>query len=72
MHGLMRVRGFTQDDAHHFCRPDQMPQEIDFVLDFSLHILRSFGFSDIQCLSEHQTREIGRRTGTLASCRSRP
>jgi threonyl-tRNA synthetase len=48
MHGLMRVRGFTQDDAHHFCRPDQMPAEIDFVLGFSLHILRSFGFSDIQ------------------------
>lgn len=47
MHGLMRVRGFTQDDAHHFCRPDQMPEEIDFVLGFSLHILRSFGFSEI-------------------------
>ena len=47
MHGLMRVRGFTQDDAHHFCRPDQMPEEIDFVLDFSLHILRSFGFQEI-------------------------
>jgi len=29
LHGLMRVRGFTQDDAHHFCRPDQMPGEID-------------------------------------------
>ncbi|NMB54616.1 MAG: threonine--tRNA ligase [Leptolinea sp.] len=48
MHGLMRVRGFTQDDAHHFCRPDQMPDEIDFVLGFSLHMLRSFGFNDIQ------------------------
>jgi len=47
MHGLMRVRGFTQDDAHHFCRPDQMPDEIDFVLKFSLHILHSFGFKDI-------------------------
>ncbi len=47
LHGLMRVRGFTQDDAHHFCRPDQMPGEIDFVLGFSLHILRSFGFTDI-------------------------
>lgn len=44
LHGLLRVRGFTQDDAHHFCRPDQMPQEIDFVLNFCLHILRSFGF----------------------------
>ncbi|RME48363.1 MAG: threonine--tRNA ligase, partial [Caldilineae bacterium] len=46
LHGLLRVRGFTQDDAHHFCRADQMPDEIDFVLRFCLHILRSFGFSD--------------------------
>jgi threonyl-tRNA synthetase len=48
LHGLLRVRGFTQDDAHHFCRPDQMPQEIDFVLDFSLSVLRAFGFTDFQ------------------------
>ncbi len=46
LHGLLRVRGFTQDDAHHFCRPDQMPDEIDFVLNFCLHILRSFGLAD--------------------------
>lgn len=44
LHGLLRVRGFTQDDAHHFCTPEQMPHEIDFVLNFCLHILRSFGF----------------------------
>ncbi|MEJ2749474.1 MAG: threonine--tRNA ligase, partial [Anaerolineae bacterium] len=43
MHGLMRVRGFTQDDAHLFCRKDQMPEEIDRALNFCLHILRSFG-----------------------------
>jgi threonyl-tRNA synthetase len=47
LHGLLRVRGLTQDDAHLFCRPDQMPEEIDKTLDFSLHILRSFGFDDI-------------------------
>jgi len=46
LHGLTRVRGFTQDDAHLFCRPDQMPEEIDRALAFCLHILRSFGFSD--------------------------
>ncbi len=46
LHGLLRVRGFTQDDAHHFCRADQMPEEIDFVLNFCLHILRSFGFTE--------------------------
>jgi len=48
LHGLLRVRGFTQDDAHHFCTPEQMPDEIDFVLNFCLHILRSFGFEDFK------------------------
>lgn len=48
LHGLMRVRGFTQDDAHHFCRPDQMPQEIDFVLNFCLDILSAFGFTEFK------------------------
>ncbi len=48
LHGLMRVRGFTQDDAHHFCRPDQMPEEIDRVLEFNLKILRAFGFENFQ------------------------
>jgi threonyl-tRNA synthetase len=48
LHGLLRVRGFTQDDAHLFCRPDQMPEEIDRALEFSLHILRSFGFDQFQ------------------------
>ena len=48
LHGLLRVRGFTQDDAHHFCSPEQMPAEIKFVLDFCLHILRSFGFEDFK------------------------
>lgn len=47
LHGLLRVRGFTQDDAHHICSPEQMPEEISFVLDFCLHILRSFGFEDL-------------------------
>jgi threonyl-tRNA synthetase len=60
LHGLMRVRGFTQDDAHHFCRPDQMPAEIDFTLGFSLHILRSFGFKDIHAyLSTKPEKSVG-------------
>ncbi|MGW8249728.1 MAG: threonine--tRNA ligase [Anaerolineales bacterium] len=48
LHGLLRVRGFTQDDAHLFCRPDQMPEEIDKVLHFCLDLLRAFGFQDFQ------------------------
>jgi threonyl-tRNA synthetase len=48
LHGLMRVRGFTQDDAHIFCRQDQMPEEIDRVLDFCLKMIRSFGFKDFK------------------------
>ncbi|MBI5874777.1 MAG: threonine--tRNA ligase, partial [Deltaproteobacteria bacterium] len=45
LHGLMRVRGFTQDDAHIFCMPDQLEDEIGSVLNFTLYILRSFGFN---------------------------
>ncbi|HPN13445.1 MAG TPA: threonine--tRNA ligase [Spirochaetota bacterium] len=48
LHGLLRVRGFTQDDAHLFCRPDQMPDEIDRVLAFCLFMLREFGFKDFK------------------------
>jgi threonyl-tRNA synthetase len=48
LHGLTRVRGFTQDDAHIFCRPDQVEAEISQALDFSLYILRSFGLSDFK------------------------
>ncbi len=46
LHGMLRVRGFTQDDAHIFCSPEQMPEEIDKVLDFCLHILRGFGMKE--------------------------
>ena len=46
LHGLMRVRGFTQDDAHIFLRAEQLNEEVDKVLDFSLYMLRSFGFND--------------------------
>ena len=46
LHGMMRVRGFTQDDAHIFCSPEQMPEEIDRALNFCLHILRGFGMKE--------------------------
>ncbi len=44
LHGLMRVRGFTQDDAHIFCRPDQLDSEISEILDMTLYMLKVFGF----------------------------
>jgi threonyl-tRNA synthetase len=48
LHGLLRVRGFTQDDAHIFCTPEQMESEILEVLRFSLWIWKVFGFKDIK------------------------
>ncbi len=48
LHGLLRVRGFTQDDAHIFCTPEQIEDEILGVLDFSLSLLRDFGFEQYQ------------------------
>ncbi len=46
LHGLLRVRGFTQDDAHIFCTPEQIEDEILRILDFSVSILADFGFTD--------------------------
>lgn len=48
LHGTMRVRGFTQDDAHIFCTPEQMDGEIREILRFSLSLWRAFGFSEIK------------------------
>ena len=46
LHGLTRVRGFTQDDAHIFCTPDQLDQEFKDVIDLSLYVLNSLGFDN--------------------------
>jgi len=48
MHGLMRVRGFTQDDAHIFCTPEQIEDEIVGCIDFALAVLKAFGFDQYQ------------------------
>jgi threonyl-tRNA synthetase len=48
LHGLMRVRGFTVDDAHLFCTPDQIRKEIDDCVDFAYHVLQTFGFDKIK------------------------
>ena len=60
LHGLMRVRGFTQDDAHIFCRPDQIEAEVRKVLDFTLFVLRRFGFSEFEVyLSTRPEKAVG-------------
>jgi threonyl-tRNA synthetase len=48
LHGMLRVRGFTQDDAHIFCTPEQLPGEIMSVLDFVLEVLGRFGFKEYE------------------------
>ncbi len=60
LHGLMRVRGFTQDDAHIFCTPDQVEEEIVRVLRFSLDMLRAFGFETFEVyLSTRPEKAVG-------------
>ena len=48
LHGLLRVRGFTQDDAHIFCMPDQLKDEIVGIIDLAQYMLRSFGFNEYE------------------------
>ncbi len=60
MHGLMRVRGFTQDDAHLFCRWDQIDEELDRVIGFVLMVLNKFGFSKFEVnLSTRPEKFVG-------------
>jgi len=65
LHGLLRVRGFTQDDAHIICTPDQIEDEILRVLDFSVSILADFGFIDNKIeLSVRDPKNAGKYCGT--------
>jgi threonyl-tRNA synthetase len=57
LHGLMRVRGFTQDDAHLFCRPDQMEHEVSRVLDFTFFVLQTFGFHQFEVFLSTRPKE---------------
>lgn len=60
LHGLLRVRGFTQDDAHIICTPEQIEDEIVRVLKFSLSIWQDFGFSDIKAyLATRPEKSVG-------------
>ncbi len=72
LHGLLRVRGFTQDDAHIICTPEQIGEEILRVLDFSLDLLKAFGFSEFKI--ELSVRDPATRASMPAArgCGSRP
>jgi len=60
LHGLLRVRGFTQDDAHIFCLPGQLEQEIIGVIDFVIDTMKVFGFKDYKIgLSTRPEKSIG-------------
>jgi threonyl-tRNA synthetase len=64
LHGLLRVRGFTQDDAHLFCRPSQIEEEITKVLDLIVFILQSFGFFEYKIyLSTRPDKYVGAEEG---------
>ena len=62
LHGLMRIRGFTQDDAHIFCTQEQAADEIASLLNFVIDILRSFGFEDFEAMLA--TRDPDKSVGT--------
>jgi len=64
LHGLMRVRGFTQDDAHIFCRPDQLEEELCKTIEFNLFFLRTFGFHEYDIfLSTRPDKFVGSPEG---------
>ena len=61
LHGLMRVRGFTQDDAHIFCRADQLEEEIKKVIFLALRLLKTFDFKDYDVfLSTRPEKHVGK------------
>ena len=60
LHGLMRVRGFTQDDAHIFCQPEQVESEVGGVLDMTFELLEAFGFKEYSIsLSTRPEKSVG-------------
>jgi threonyl-tRNA synthetase len=68
LHGMLRVRGFTQDDAHIFCTPEQLPGEILSVLDLVIEILKKFGFAEFEIdLSARDPNKPGEYAGSPES-----
>jgi len=64
LHGMLRVRGFTQDDAHIFCRPDQIQEEVVGALDLALHVMETFGYEEYRIdLSVHDPEDRDKYAG---------
>jgi threonyl-tRNA synthetase len=65
LHGLLRVRGFTQDDGHIFCTPDQLVEEVERCFDFAHRLLTTFGFHDYKVeLSAHDPAHMEKYAGS--------
>jgi len=65
MHGLLRVRGFTQDDAHIFCMPSQIESEVEACIDFAASVLKTFGFNEFKVeLSTWDPKDRANYTGS--------
>jgi threonyl-tRNA synthetase len=66
MHGLTRVRGFTQDDAHLFCMPEQLQGEFEQTLDEALRLMRAFGFKDVEYFVSTRDSSVRQDTDDVA------
>jgi threonyl-tRNA synthetase len=66
LHGLTRVRGFTQDDAHIFCTPEQLQGEFERTLDEAVRLMKAFGFSDFQYVLSRRAAEERVETDAIA------
>jgi threonyl-tRNA synthetase len=63
LHGLLRVRGFTQDDAHIFCTPEKIQEEVKLAVTFALNMLRAFGFDNVTAyLSTRPDKAVGEQS----------
>ena len=73
LHGLLRVRGFTQDDAHIFCMPEQIEKEMQDCVEFAWEVLRVFGFDRLRSRAFRlRSRASGRSTPALPKNGSAP
>ncbi len=66
LHGMLRVRGFTQDDAHIFCTPEQAEDEVVAVIDLAQFMLKTFGYENFEIeLSVHDSKDFSKYAGTI-------